>query len=204
MKNKIIYILLAVIFAVAIVMTFVKGLNVDLYYGEGYTISVTEKDSINIDDIKQIVEEIWEKEYIVQRLEFFDDSAEIKVKEYDDDKLTQLKDKLNEKYESELEVSDFKVEHISNIKLRTLVEPYIIPIGLSLLLVMAFYAIRYRGARKMLDLLVGVVAVEGLFYSLYAIGRIPFNSMTLPIAICLYIITIIKTSFSSENSQEEE
>ncbi|MBR3134572.1 MAG: hypothetical protein IKG56_03835 [Clostridia bacterium] len=204
MKNKIIYILLAVIFAVAIVMTFVKGLNVDLYYGEGYTISVTEKDSINIDDIKQIVEEIWGKEYIVQRLEFFDDSAEIKVKEYDDDKLTQLKDKLNEKYESELEVSDFKVEHISNIKLRTLVEPYIIPIGLSLLLVMAFYAIRYRGARKMLDLLVGVVAVEGLFYSLYAIGRIPFNSMTLPIAICLYIITIIKTSFSSENSQEEE
>lgn len=202
MKNKIIYTLLAVIFAVALVMTFVKGLNVDLYYGEGYTISVTEKDSINIDDIKQIVEEIWGKEYIVQKLEFFDDSAEIKVREYDDDKLAQLKDKLNEKYQSELQVSDFKVEHISNIKLRTLVEPYIIPMGLSLLLVMAFYAIRYKGARKMLDLLIGVVAVEGLYYSLYAIGRIPFNSMTIPIAICLYIVTIIKTSLSSENNQE--
>ena len=57
MKNKIIYGVLAVIFIISIVLTFTIGLNVDLYYGEGYTIKFTETTTIETADVETIVKE---------------------------------------------------------------------------------------------------------------------------------------------------
>lgn len=203
MKNKVLYLILAVIFIVAIVITAVKGLKVDLYYGEGYTIKVTEKESVELADVKAIAKEIWGNEVIVQNVEFFKDSVEIKVRDVNDEQLNQLKDKLNEKYSSELEYSDLNVEHVSNVKIRTLVEPYIIPMGLSLLLILAYYAVRYRGARRMIELLGWIIAIEGLMFSVYAIVRVPVNGLTLPIAVCLYVLTVIINSAKSENINDD-
>ena len=204
MKNKIIYGAIAIIFIVSIVITFVKGLNVDIYYGEGDLITFTEKDTININDVREIAKEIWGNNCIVQNMEFFNDSAEIKVREYNEEQLYQLKDKINEKYSSELKIEDFEIEHVSNVKIRTLVEPYIIPVGLSLLIIILFYAIRYRGARKMLELLLYLAIVEGLLYSVYAIIRIPFNSITIPLGMCLYALTVLIFTAKLENSSETE
>ena len=204
MKNKIIYGILAIIFITSIVITFVKGLNVDIYYGEGALITFTEKDTININDVREIAKEIWGNDCIVQNMEFFNDSAEIKVREYNEEQLNQLKDKINEKYSSELKIEDFEIDHVSNVKIRTLVEPYIIPVGLSLLIIVLFYAIRYRGARKMLELLLYLVIAEGLLYSVYAITRIPFSSTTIPLAMCLYAFTVLVFTAKLENSSESE
>lgn len=204
MKNKVLFLMLAIIFIIAIVMTFAKGLKVDLYYGEGYTIKVTEKDSMSVEDVKSIAKEIWGNQVLVQNIEFFNDSVEIKVRDYNDDQLTQLKDKLNEKYSSDLEISDLNVDHVSNVKIKTLVEPYIIPMGLSLLLILAYYAIRYRGARRMIELLLWILVVEGLMYSVYAIGRVPFNGLTLPIAVCLFVLTVILNSVKDEKISDED
>lgn len=204
MKNKIIYGILAIIFITSIVITFVKGLNVDIYYGEGALITFTEKDTININDVREIAKEIWGNDCIVQNMEFFNDSAEIKVREYNEEQLNQLKDKINEKYSSELKIEDFEIDHVSNVKIRTLVEPYIIPVGLSLLIIVLFYAIRYRGARKMLELLLYLVIAEGLLYSVYAITRIPFSSTTIPLAMCLYALTVLVFTAKLENSSESE
>lgn len=198
MKNKVIYIALAIIFIVAIIMTVDKGLKVDTFYGEGYTISFTEKTEIELSDIESIVKEIWKDNYSIKKLEFFGDSAEIKVKDYNDEQINQLKDKLNEKYGSELEISSFDIEHVANIKLRTVITPYIIPTILSLLIVMMFYAIRYKGARKMLELLICLIAVEGVLYSVYAIARIPVSYLTMPIAMCLYTLVILAYTLKSE------
>lgn len=204
MKNKIIYGSIAIIFIVSIVITFVKGINVDIYYGEGDIISFTEKDTININDVREIAKEIWGNNCIVQNMEFFNDSAEIKVREFNDEQLNQLKDKINEKYSSELKIEDFEIEHVSNVKIRTLVEPYIIPVGLSLLIIILFYAIRYRGARKMLELLLYLAIAEGLLYSVYAIIRIPFSSITIPLGMCLYALTVLIFTAKLENSSEPE
>ena len=202
MKNKIIYAIIVLVFIVAIAMTFFKGINVDTYYSEGYTISFTEKNAINITDVEKIVKEIWGNNYNVQKLEFFNDSAEIKVKDYTDEQITSLKDKLNEQYNSELEESSFKIEHVANVRLRSIVSPYIIPVILSFVIVMIFYAIRYRGARKMIELLVCLLIFEGLFYSIYAIGRIPFSAITMPLAMCIYVLVTI--GFTTFNEIKEQ
>lgn len=191
MKNKVLYAVIVLIFIVAVAMTIFKGINVDTYYGEGYTISFTEKNAINISDVEKIVKEIWNSNYSVQKLEFFNDSAEIKVKDYSDEQITKLKDKLNEQYNSELEESSFKIEHVTNVRLRNIISPYIIPVILSFVIVMIFYAIRYREARKMIGLLICLLVFEGLFYSAYAIGRIPFSAVTMPLAMCIYVLVML-------------
>ena len=201
MKSKKLYLILAVIFIISIVIIASKGLKVDLYYGEGYTIKVTEKDVVDVEDIKAIANEIWGKEVLVQGIEFFNDSVE--MRDVNDDQINQLKDKLNEKYSSDLEYADLKVEHVSNVKIRNLVEPYIIPMGLSLLLILAYYAIRYRGARRMIELLAWILIVEGLLVSVYAIGRIPISGLTIPIAVCLFVLTIVINSAKPEKIEEE-
>lgn len=204
MKNKITYGVLAIVFIVAIVLTFTIGINVDLVYGEGYTIIFAEENKIDIDEVKTITKEIWGNNCLVQKAEFFNDSAEIKVKDFNDEQLSQLCNKLNEKYSSEIKKEDLRVEHVSNVKLRTLVEPYIIPSVLSLLLIMIFYAVRYRGARQMLSLLVNVIVAGGLYYSLYVIARLPFGTLTIPVGIAMYALIVLKHTMACENNQEED
>lgn len=203
MKNKILYILCALILLVAIIMTAIMGLNVDLYYGEGYTITFTEQSTINKEDIKSIANEIWGNDFIVQNVEFFNESAVIKVKGYTDEQIQSLCDKVNEKYSAEHTKDDFVIEHVSNVKIRSLIEPYILPVGLSLLLILGYYAIRYKGAKQMLNLLKWVVIVEGMIYSIYAIARIQVNSLSVPIMMIAYGLTVVLYTTYSELSEKK-
>jgi len=99
--------------------------------------------------------------------------------------------KLNEKYGTEFKLEDMSVKHTSNIKLRNVLEPYIIPLGLATILVGMFYGVRHKSAKKMIDLFKYIIIAEGLLYSIYAILRVPVGSFTMPIAIILYTAVIL-------------
>ena len=202
MKEKILYVVLAIVFIIAIVMTAVLGLRVDLNYAEANTITFTVGKNINIDEIKEIAADVLgSNDILVQQVEMFGDSAIIKTRQdITDENITNLCTKINEKYETELTTDNFATDHILNTKLRSVIEPYIIPIGLSTLLIVAFYAIRYKGTKNMIGLIKYLVIVEGLLYSLYAIGRVPVNEMTMPIALALY--TLVITIYSVRNEME--
>ncbi len=198
MKKKIIYGLLAIVLLVDIIITAVVGLRVSLYYGEGYTISFSEKSTIEKADIEQIAKDVFEKDYLVQNVEFYNDSALIKVKNVSDEQLSNLATKLNEKYSSTIESSDLKVEHVQNVKIRSIVEPYVLPLIIATLLILAFYAVRYRGSKQMLGLLKYLVIAEALLYSAYAICRVPVNTMSMPVAFTLYGLVILVYTFVGE------
>ena len=108
MKKKILLVSVLILLIVDIIITATIGLRVSTEYAEGYLIKFHEKSTISTDDIKSIAKEIWGKNYKVQKVEFFDDSAVIKVRSYDSDQIETLKNKLNEKYSSNLETSDFE------------------------------------------------------------------------------------------------
>lgn len=198
MKKKIIYGLLAIVLLVDIIITAVVGLRVSLYYGEGYTISFSEKSTIEKSDIEQIAKDVFKKDYLVQNVEFYNDSALIKVKNVSDEQLSNLATKLNEKYSSTLESSDLKVEHVQNVKIRSIVEPYVLPLIIATLLILVFYAVRYRGSKQMLGLLKYLVIAEALLYSVYAICRVPVNTMSMPVAFTLYGLVILVYTFVGE------
>lgn len=199
-SKKILYIALVIIFIVAIIMTATIGLKVDLNYAEGNTITFTVGKSIETKEIKEIASQIWNsKNILVQEVELFGDSAIIKVTEnVTDEQVQDLCSKINEKYGVELTASNFSIEHISNVKLSTIVEPYIIPFGLSTLLIVGFYAIRYKGTKKMMELIRNLIISEGLLYSIYAIARIPVNELVMSIALFVYALTVFVSTIKSE------
>lgn len=193
MNKKIIYIALAVIFIISLIITVVTGLEVDLNYTQGHTVTFTVGKQINMDDIEKIANEIFGKNQCkVQKVELFDDSALIKTKnEITPEQLESLCSKLNEKYEVELSTDSFAVSSVTNVRLRNIIEPYIIPIGITTLLVVGYYAVRFKGVTNMLELLKYLVIAEGLLYSLYAIGRVKVNELTMPLALVVYTLVII-------------
>lgn len=194
MKKKIIYIVLAIIFISALIVTAVVGLNVDLYYADGYTVTFTVDKKVTEVEIRDIAKEIFgDEQTLVQGVELFEDSALIKTKnEITTEQVQALCDKLNEKYEVELTTTDnFTVSYSPNTRLRNVIEPYMIPIGLSTLLIVGYYAIRYKGTKKMLGLLKYLIIIEGLLYSIYALCRVPVNELTMPIALLGYAIVVV-------------
>ena len=69
---------------------------------------------------------------------------------------------------------------------------------------MLFYAIRFRGAKKMIELLFCLLVIGGLFYSIIVIARIPFSAVTMPLAMCVYILTVLGHTSISEIRQSNE
>jgi preprotein translocase subunit SecF len=201
MKKKILCIIFVIICIIDIAITAIKGLNVGLYFGEGYNISFSES-NINLKDIKSIAKDVFGNKFVVQKVEFFDNSCIIKVKSVNDDQINNLCTKLNEKYSSDLKSTDVKVEHISNVRVRNIVEPYIIPTILSLLIVLGYYAIRFKGASQMFGLVKTLLIVDVLIYSVYAIGRLPINVLTMPILIITYVLVVLGYTVYSEKQKE--
>ena len=202
MKKKIIYIALIIIFIIALLITAIKGLNVNLKYAQGHTITFTVGKEVKLDEIEQIAKNVFIKnEFIVQKVELFDDSVLIKTRdEVTAEQLETLCNKINEKYEVELTMDSFEMTYETNVRLRNVIEPYIIPIGLSTLLILGYYAVRYKGAKKMLELLKYLIISEGLLYSLYAIGRVQVNELTMPIGLIVYTLVItIYTAMCEKN-----
>lgn len=200
MKKRIIYVLLAIVFIISLILTATIGLKVDLNYAEGNTITFTVGKEISTEEIQSIAQEIWGKnKALVQEVEMFGDSALIKTREdVTDENLNSLCTKINEKYEVELTTSDFSVSHIPNTKLRNLIEPYIIPIGLSTLLIALFYAIRFKEVKRMFDLIKYLIIAEGVLYSIYAICRVPIGELTMPLALIAYTLVVLIYSTTSE------
>lgn len=59
MKEKVLYVVIAIIFIVAIIMTAVVGFKVDLNYAEGYTITFTVGKEVKANEVKDIAKEVF-------------------------------------------------------------------------------------------------------------------------------------------------
>jgi preprotein translocase subunit SecF len=200
MKRKIGYCLLIVILIACIIITATKGIKVDLNYAEGDVISFsTDEKDIDMDKLDNIAKEVFGKHnYLIKKVEFFDNSALIKVKEIKDGDLQSLADKINAEMETNFTTASFTTDHVTNTKISSIIEPYIIPIGLSLLLIVAYYAVRFKGSKQMIKLIRNVVAWFLVYYAIYAIGRVPFSGLTMPILMGLYILVVAFSTFKYE------
>ena len=201
-KSKIISIILVIIFIIAIVLTGIRGLNVDLNYSEGVSILFNLDQQFNTKDIEKLAREIWpDGQIIVQKVEVYDETALIKVSSINDEQLTNLVSKINEKYGLELEQSDFTVQYNSNVQIRDIVKPYIVPMLITTALIVLYYSIRFRGVKEILDLLIKLIFAEGILYSIYAIARLPIDVLTMPIGMLVFAGVTIYVTIKHEKGK---
>ena len=201
-KSKIMSIILVVIFIIAIVLTGIRGLNVDLNYAEGVSILFNIDQQFNTTDVENIAREIWpEGQIIVQKVEVYDETALIKVSGVNEEQLTNLANKINEKYGLELTSEDLTVQYNSNVQIRDIVSPYIVPMLISTALIIVYYSIRFRGVKEILDLLIKLIFAEGILFSIYAITRLPIDVLTMPIGMLVFAGVTIYVTLKHENGK---
>lgn len=195
-KKRIAYIVLACIIIIGIIVIAFAGFNVSLKYSPNKQVSVYIGKEFETNEIKSIVKEIiGNKKVIVQKVELYEEIASITVKDITDEQIEQLNTKINEKYGLENTVKDdIKVTQSSNLRIRDMVKPLIMPIALSLVIIIIYAGIRYRKINilEVLGKIIGMnVLAIAVFVSVIAITRIPVNALTIPMCLAIYVVVTL-------------
>ncbi len=192
-KKKIAYIVLACIIIIGIIVIAFAGFNVSLKYSPNKQVSVYIGKEFESSDIKNIVKEvIGNNKVIVQKVELYEEIVAITVKDITDEQIEQLNVKINEKYGLENTVKeDIKVTQNSNLRIRDIAKPFIIPVAISLAIILIYAGIRFRKINilEVLGKIIGMnVLGVALFVSIIAIVRIPVNALTIPMCFAIYVV----------------
>ena len=192
-KKKIAYIVLACIIIIGIIVIAFAGFNVSLKYSPNKQVSVYIGKEFESSDIKNIVKEvIGNNKVIVQKVELYEEIVAITVKDITDEQIEQLNVKINEKYGLENTVKeDIKVTQNSNLRIRDIAKPFIIPVAISLAIILIYAGIRFRKINilEVLGKIIGMnVLGVALFVSIIAIVRIPVNALTIPMCLAIYVV----------------
>ena len=143
---------------------------------------------------------------LIQKIEFFNDSVAITVRESNDEQLNNLVTKINEKYETSLTKDDLTVVEIPHYRGRDLMANYVWPIAISAALIIVYEAIRFRklGVVKVVaKLIIWPIVIEALYLSVLAITRIPISYYTLPLGIILAVLTLTIITYKNEKKLVE-
>lgn len=193
-KKNIFLAVMGIIILAGIVMFCIKGLNYNLSYGKNNSISINMGKDVNTNEIKQLTEEVVGNKANVRTINESNSFILITVKEISDEQKANLLSKINEKYSLDLKEDDLKIANNAQVQLCDLIKPYIVPSIISIALIMIYFIIRYRKygiAKIILETLGSIVMLEAFLFSIYAITRLPVNSLTMPLAVILFVIVII-------------
>lgn len=195
--NKKIVLLGVILLIIAgIVVVALKGINVSLVFQQHESISLLIGKQININEIQEICNEVFKnKKVVLKKVELFDDSVSIIAQSITDEEKSNLIQKVNEKYSTEFKVEDITIEKISNVRVRDMVRPYILPIIISTVLIIIYMVIIFKNQKfvKIIGKIFGIILLTELaLASIIAISRIPL----LPIMVNLmFVIAIIELIF---------
>ena len=195
-KNKVILIILAVLIIAGLITMFVTGFEKSSQYQAGTRIEVYIPQGYEKQDIISIAKESFSAEKIgFEEVEKLKQVAGIKIKEYSEEELKTFKTKISEKYnidEEELEAYEITVP---STRIRTAVEPYVFPVVLVTVLSLIYILFRNLKSENKWKIILKVVAtlaiVLGAYFSIILILQLPFADYTMPLALAIYIITLI-------------
>lgn len=207
MKKKIFYtILICIIVAGAIVIGTI-GLKSDIVYSKNVRIDVYIGKEYKTNEIEDMAKEVFgTNRALVQQIEYYGDMFTLTISqdiENIDEKVDQLNNKINEKYELKNKKEDIKVTYQPNIKLSSIVMPYVAPLAITSIIVLVYAAIRFKKIgiiKTLLTYILSILAAEATYLSVIAIARIPINRLVTPIGLALYVITITVVTAVKEKS----
>lgn len=207
-KSKIVIAIISLIIIAGTIITLTVGLNYDLKFQETKKIELYLQKEFEVSDIKQIVEEtVPDQEVIIQKVEVFEDSVSIIAKDITDEQKANLITKINEKYGTEISADTTEIVTVPNTRGRDIVKPYIAPIAIATLIVLAYMAIRYyklNSSKVVLKTIFILVLAQALLLSLIAITRIQVGRLTMPMVIVVYIATLLGITTKFERNLDNK
>ena len=193
--KKIIQIVLMCLIIAGVIIVATIGFNVGTKYSETTQISIKIGKEFDLKDIKAITNEVFEKQNTqIQYVELYKDMVQRTVQEASEEQIKTLNDKINEKYEISNELSNVLVTRQSNVRLRDIVKPYIVPVAIVSVITIVYVMIAFRKLeiwQVLYNTLMTMVAPQAILAGFYAVTRIPVNRLTVVIEILIYIASIM-------------
>lgn len=197
LKNKkkltLVGIILVIIIA-GFTMLFTKGMNYELSYGNNTTVELYLESDFEKSDIQNIITEVFGNNVKIRQVNNLERDILIITKSVQDEQLNNLVSKINEKYGLELKTDDLLVTNNARISEIDLISPYILPVCITAIMILAYFIIRYKKLgiyNVSLVTMLTIIFVQLLYVSIYSITRLPVNEYTMPISMILYLISLI-------------
>ncbi len=195
-NKKILIIAILIIIVAGIIFLAVKGFNKGIIYDSATRIECYIPSGYEKADIENITNETFSnKNVTVQDIEKLNQIVSIKIKDYSEEELENFKTKISEKYEidkDKLEIYEIK---IPTTRISTIVKPYVLPVSIVTVLSLVYIALRNikskEAVKKVIKVALTLVLVAGIYFSILVIAQIPINEYTMPIALMLYVLTLL-------------
>ena len=194
-KNKIIIAssVIALIIIAGIVAVYMWGFNKELRFSQTQKIDIYVEQKVDKNKIKEITNEVLGMHNMVQTIEIYEDMVTIRAISISEQQRNSIVNKVKENYEFEQTAEKTEIDTIPATRFRDIYKQYVIPFVISVVLIVAYMAIRYykKGLLKVIlkTVLIPVIA-ELLLLSWMAIVRIPVGIFTPTFIILVYAASI--------------
>ena len=179
-NKKIIIAITVLLIVVGVIVALTIGFNVELKYRETQRIELNFGKEFEKTDIKNIANEVIGQENIVE--------------------------KINEKYELELDSQNIKINNIPQFHIREMIYKYVSTFLIAGGIIGIYLFVRYYkiGAVKVIGITAGVsIATQCILFSILAITRIPIGKLTILLIISVFAFTLYGLMIKYENDLKE-
>lgn len=193
LNKKLLILGLSLLILAGIVVVLFRGFNVNFMLEQHEVIELVIGKDFEMKDVSNICKEVFgNKRVVLKTVEVFDDSVSINVESITNEEKENLVNKLNEKLGIDKKVEDIEVKTVANVRMRDWLKPYIKPICISAVIIIAYIAIKFREENifKLLSKIIIIVAVTiASILSVLAIFRVPMSPFYI---MCLTWIALIE------------
>lgn len=203
-STKILVALIAIILVVGSIMIFVKGFAFELRYQDCQKVEINLGKEFKQADVRKITSEVFgNKPVRIQAIEVYKDAISITTTEITEEQKQNLVTKLNEKYETEINVEEVEVEDVAHTRGRDILKPYIVPFIVVTFIILVYLMVRYKkiGSLNVLAKSVGIIGLSQIvLFCIMAITRMPIGRFTTPTALIVYALStyICTTKFEQD------
>lgn len=205
-RNIVLLVILSMIIIAGIIVIAKLGFNRSLYYSDNVKIKINLGQDYDINDIKNISNEVFGSNYKIQKVELFNEQIAITIKDVSDEQMQEIKNKVSEKYQiTDIDSAVTKMEY-SKVSILDITKNYIMPGYVILIVCIIYLMIRYYkvGIFKVLYIILkNTILGQALYFSIIAISRIPVDVLLMPISALILIISIIISIYELKNKKEK-
>lgn len=199
---------LSLLILAGIVVVLFRGFNVNFLLEKHEVIEFTIGKDFELSDVYDICKDVFgNKKVVLRKIEVFNDSVSINVNSITNEEKENLVNKLNEKYGTEKEVSNVEVKTVANVRIRDWVKPYIKPISVSAIIILAYIAIIFRKENilEVFGKIIGTVSLTILaILSVFAIFRVPMSPIYIMLLTAIALTELIIYISKLTNKKIEE
>jgi len=209
-KMKIIILSSIVIIISGIIVGLTTGIKYDLKLQETKRLVLGIEKQFEISDVREITNEVLgNREVVIQKIELYEDYISIITKDISEEEKINLVEKINEKYNTEIDAENVRIEEIPKVKFLDIIKNSIAPIAIATVVMLVYISIRFRklGMIKMVvKSVVAIITAQAVLMGIIMITKIPVGRLTIPMILAIYITTIILiiSKFEKELSRKEE